>query len=385
MIDLNRILETIPAPDSERRIVVGMSGGVDSSVAAFLLKRRGYDVIGVTMHLWSYDQVGGDPTHGKGSCCGVEGINNARAVCHQIGAPHFVFDLREDFGQSVIRNFVDEYLNGRTPNPCVMCNHKVKWDPLLRKAESLGAARIATGHYARASWGNGLSRYILKRSADPRKDQSYVLWGLSQEMLRRTIFPLGGLSKEDVRGVARESGLKTADVPESQDICFIVDRKVERFMRDRARIEEISPSTFRPGPVLDVDGSRVGTHRGAAFFTVGQRKGLGVAAASPRYVTSIDADTNTIRIGSPDDLLASEVLASSANWIAFESPPPELCAGAKMRYRHDAAPGMILPVENNRIRFRFDRPQRALTPGQSLVLYDGDLVLGGGIIDKALP
>lgn len=385
MDTLNDILETIPAPaEGDRRVVVGMSGGVDSSVAAFLLKRRGYEVIGVTMHLWSYDQVGGDPDS-KGTCCGMEGINDARAVCHHIGAPHYVADLREAFGQSVIHNFVDEYLNGRTPNPCVMCNHKVKWAPLLRKAQALGAARIATGHYARTAWDEGRGRHVLLRSADPRKDQSYVLWGLSQEKLRRTLFPLGGLPKEAVREVAREAGLKTADKAESQDICFIVDRDVERFMRDRARIEGMAPPTFEPGPVVDPQGQRVGTHRGAAFYTVGQRRGVGVAAPAPLYVIGIEPESNTIRVGGKDDLLAREVLASSVNWIPVVSPAPGARAEAKMRYRHDAAPGELLEAPDGCLRFRFDEPQRAVTPGQSLVLYEGDLVLGGGIIDAAIP
>ncbi|OGG46452.1 MAG: tRNA 2-thiouridine(34) synthase MnmA [Candidatus Handelsmanbacteria bacterium RIFCSPLOWO2_12_FULL_64_10] len=384
MHNLNDILEAIPAPGGDPRVVVGMSGGVDSSVAAFLLKRRGYEVIGVTMHLWTYDQVGGDPDR-KGTCCGMEGINDARAVCHRIGAPHYVADLREAFGQSVIRNFVDEYLGGRTPNPCVMCNHKVKWDPLLRRAQALGAGRIATGHYARVAWEAARERYVLRRSEDPRKDQSYVLWGLSQGQLRRTLFPLGGLSKETVREVARGAGLQTADKAESQDICFVVDRDVERFMRDRARIEGVAPPTFEPGPVVDREDRRVGTHRGAAFYTVGQRRGVGVAAGAPLYVIDIEPETNTVRVGGQDDLLAREVTASAANWIAVETPVAGMRAGAKMRYRHDAASGELLDAPEGRIRFRFDEPQRAVTPGQSLVLYDGDLVLGGGIIDAAIP
>jgi tRNA-specific 2-thiouridylase len=315
----------------------------------------------------------------------MEGINDARAVCHRIGAPHYVADLREAFGQSVIRNFVDEYLNGRTPNPCVMCNHKVKWDPLLRKARALGATRIATGHYARVGWDEARGRTVMRRGADPRKDQSYALWGLSQEMLRRTLFPLGGLSKETVREVAREAGLKTADKAESQDICFIVDRDVERFMRDRARMEGAAPATFEPGPVVDREGRQVGTHRGAAFYTVGQRRGLGVAAGAPLYVIDIEPETNRVRVGGQDDLLTREATASSANWIACETPEPGTRAEAKMRYRHDAAPGVILSCRDRGLRFRFDAPQRAVTPGQSLVLYDGDLVIGGGIIDAAIP
>ena len=383
MRDLSRILDTVPEPGSNRRIVVGMSGGVDSSVTALLLKQKGYEVIGITMHLWTYDQVGGDPDN-RATCCGMDGINDARAVCHRIGAPHYVADLREDFGRSVIHNFVNEYLDGRTPNPCVVCNHRVKWEPLLDRAASLGADRIATGHYARIAWDVALGRYMLLRARDPQKDQTYVLWGLSQEKVRRTLLPLGGLTKEEVRAVARDYGLRTADKPDSQDICFIVDRDVERFMRHRARIEGISVPSLEPGPILDAEDRRVGTHRGAAFYTVGQRRGLGVAAPEPRYVIAIDPARNAIRVGGTEELLACEVAASSANWIAGEGPSPGTRAEAKMRYRHDASPGTLLACADGNIRFRFDEPQRAITPGQSLVLYQGERLLGGGIIDSAL-
>ncbi len=361
-----------------------MSGGVDSSLAAFLLKQQGYQVVGMSMKLWDFREVGGQ-SHPDGRCCSTEALNDARAVCHQMGIPHYVLDLTQDFKNEVISNFVEEYLRGRTPNPCIICNTKIKWNSLWSKAESLGSEFIATGHYARVQFDRESRRYQLLRGIDPSRDQSYALWGLSQEDLSRTIFPLGELTKKQVRVMAREQGLKVAEREESQEICFVADDDYPRFIREWIeKTESERENAIKPGPILNSLGGKLGEHQGVPFYTIGQRRGLGVAAGKPLYVLRIDPEKNAVYVGENEELFSSSFVATEVNWIAFDTPNAELDCEIKIRYQHVARKGRICPLTNDQIVVKFDKPERAITPGQSAVFYKGDLVLGGGIIDRVV-
>ncbi|MDZ7260864.1 MAG: tRNA 2-thiouridine(34) synthase MnmA [candidate division KSB1 bacterium] len=361
-------------------VVVAMSGGVDSSLTAALLHQQGYQVIGITMHLWDYNGVGGNIYH-ESACCSVEATHDAQQVCHKLGIPHYVIDLREEFDQCVIENFVAEYLQGRTPNPCIQCNTKLKWGYLLDKARQLGAQRLATGHYARVSYDRSKDRYLLLKGLDHSKDQSYALWGLTQPMLEKTLFPLGTLTKAKVRQMASELALKTANRGESQEICFIPDNDYARFLKERLPtvLERIGE-----GDILDVTGQILGRHRGYPFYTIGQRKGLGIAVGRPLYVTQIEPQTNRIVVGDKDDLLSRGLIAEKVNWIAIEMLCSELEVEAKIRYKAPAARATITPLGPDTVRLLFENPQPAVTPGQSVVFYDKDVVVGGGIISEAL-
>ena len=362
-------------------VVVAMSGGVDSSLAAALLHEQGYRVLGVTMKLWDYDAVGGDLER-DGLCCTIESIDDARAVCGRLGVPHYTVDLRRAFARSVIEDFVNEYDAGRTPNPCVRCNARIKWKVLFARARALGAEYIATGHYARLVR-RADGAVALCRGLDERKDQSYALWGLPQEVLQRTLLPLGELTKDRTRTMARARRLATADQPESQEICFIPDDDYGRFLAEwNARHGRRSPA-LEPGPIRDREGRVVGTHRGVAYYTVGQRKGLGVALGRPQFVTRIDAPTKTIWIGGPEDLLADGLTAGETNWTLGTPPEPGTSVTAKIRYLHPGSAAKVAPGPDRTLSVHFDQPQRAVTPGQSVVLYIGDLVLGGGVIRAA--
>jgi tRNA-uridine 2-sulfurtransferase len=365
---------------AKKKVVVGMSGGVDSSVAACMLAEQGYEVIGITMKTWDYDMAGlGKSSSKETGCCSLESINDARSVAVSKGFLHYTIDFREDFGDAVIDYFKDEYLHGRTPNPCVMCNTKVKWDSLLQRAELLGADYIATGHYARVRYED--NRYKLAKGRDANKDQSYVLWGISQRALSKTLFPLSELTKPEVRDLARKYGLKVADKGESYEICFIPDNDYERFLK------ETIPTLERDvagGTILDTNGNDLGEHRGFPFYTIGQRKGLGITTPEPVYVTEIHYETNTIIVGTEADLRHRTLTAAQVNWIAFEKLESPVRALAKIRYKDTPELCTVSLVEGqpHLIAATFDAAKRAITPGQAVVFYDlnGTDVLGGAFI-----
>ncbi len=363
----------------KKKVVVAMSGGVDSSVAAALLVHEGHEVIGITIKTHSYDEVGGNVDQ-EGTCCSLDGINDARRVALLLGFPHYVIDLSAEFHDRVIDNFVGEYLRGRTPNPCVVCNRTIKWGALLKKAEALGADALATGHYARVRSDERTGRYVLARGRDSSKDQSYALWGLSQDFLRKTIFPLAEKTKQDVRALAAGYGLPNASKGESFEICFVADNDYTRFLREavpglESRVE---------GGDLIADGRVVGTHRGYPFYTIGQRKGLGFSSHDPLYVTGIDAKTNTVTLGRGEELLHGGLIATDVNLMKYESMPEPVAVTAKIRYKDAGSPATAFMDSGGRLVVNFDEPRRAITPGQSVVLYEGDDLVGGGIIDTIL-
>ena len=360
------------------KIVVGMSGGVDSSVAAALLLEQGFEVIGVTMKTYEFDDVGGN-IQNEASCCGLGAVNDARLVASSLGIPHYVVDFREAFGREVIANFVDEYLKGRTPNPCVICNREIKWGELLRKAESLGADRIATGHYARVRFDDTRSRYVVARGRNTEKDQSYALWAVSQEALAKTLFPLGDLSKPEVRTIAAGLGLRTATKQESYEICFVPDDRYDRFLNER--VPDLQ-QRLNGGEIL-LDGKVVGHHQGYPFYTVGQRRGIG-PFGKKMYVTGIDRDSNTVTIGPDDALFHRNLTATGANWMAGNPSLGTMRVQAKVRYKDEATPATVVIDSERSFHLTFDEPKRAITPGQSVVMYDGEVVAGGGVIETVI-
>ncbi len=361
----------------KERVVVAMSGGVDSSVAAALLVEQGYEVIGITLKTYRYEDVGGN-TGNESSCCSLDGINDARAVAGRLGIPHYVLDFSERFGVEVIDNFVREYMDGRTPNPCVVCNRKIKWEELIRKSTALGAGKIATGHYARVRRESG--RWILSRAKDDSKDQSYALWGLTQESLGRTLFPLAEMTKSEARAAAARFDLPVAAKGESFEICFIPDNNYERFLKERLPgLQEIVD-----GGDMYMDGEVVGKHRGYPFYTIGQRKGLGLARSRPVYVTGIDRAANRITLGYEENLQMGGLRASQVNMIKYPGCPVPRRVMARIRYKDPGGEATAVSLGDGRLEVRFDGPRRAVTPGQSVVLYEGDDVVGGGVIDEAL-
>ncbi|MGA7162284.1 MAG: tRNA 2-thiouridine(34) synthase MnmA [Bacteroidota bacterium] len=363
-------------------VVVGMSGGVDSSVAAALLVEQGHNVIGITIKTFNYDDVGGSDDNDK-SCCSLDGINDARMVAAKLGFPHYVLDFSEAFGAQVIDNFVEEYMHGRTPNPCVICNRKIKWEEMIRKSLKLGADFIATGHYARVREDGVTHRFVVSRGKDSQKDQSYALWGLTQESLRRTIFPLADLTKSESRAIAERYGLHTAAKGESYEICFVTDNNYERFLKHRLPQLETSVA----GGNVVMDGKVVGKHRGFPFYTVGQRKGIGVAFPEPVYVTGINYKENIITVGHDGDLLHTRLTASKLNLIKYDHLRDGKQLTVKIRYKDIDEPALVTQIEGvgdgeGRVRVKFDSPKRAITSGQSIVFYEGDDVVGGAIIDS---
>ena len=352
------------------RIVVAMSGGVDSSVAAALLAEQGHDVIGLSMQL--YDQRGGEQTWG--SCCTLDDLHDARRVAAAIGFPHYIVNFERQFRETVISNFVQEYASGRTPLPCAHCNSDLKFSTLLDRARGLGAEHVATGHYARVDQ-TASGRWLLKRSAEPDKDQSYFLFPLTQDQLARAVFPVGNLSKPAVREQARRLGLAVAEKPDSQEICFIPDGDYASF------VERKEPAVARAGAIVDEHGRELGTHGGVHRFTIGQRKGLGIASTIPLYVLSIDAEGGTVTVGSRDALEQMRLTASGVNWISIDAPQSPERVAAQIRHRHKPAAGAVRALPDGRAEMIFDEPQPAITPGQAVVFYDGDIVVGGGWID----
>ena len=360
------------------RVLVAMSGGVDSSVTAVLLSERGYEVIGITMKTWDYSTSGGRDGKEVG-CCSIESMNDARVVATKHGLTHFVVDIREEFGDWVIERFTNEYLSGRTPNPCVLCNTHIKWAALLQRADDLDCEYIATGHYANVRYDESLERYVLSRGLDRTKDQSYALWGLPQEHLARSIFPLGEYKKPEIREMAADFGLSVADKPDSYEICFIPDNDYPRFLKDHVDglEEEVSGGTF----VLS-DGTVVGEHDGYPFYTVGQRRGLDLALGERVYVTAIDPETNTITVGPREELMEQTLTAHEINLVKYPELEEERPAWGTIRYNDDGAGCLAWQPDDDTLKVAFSEPRRAITPGQSLVLYEDDDVLGGGWIHE---
>ncbi len=350
----------------ERKALIAMSGGVDSSVAAMLTRDAGYDCIGCMMKLYDLADEAASKT-----CCSADDAEDARSVAFRLGMPFYVFNFKEDFRKQVIDRFVESYLRGITPNPCIECNRYLKFDRLWERAKVLGCDRIVTGHYARILF-NG-ERYELRKGLDASKDQSYVLFRLTQELLAHTLFPLGELSKDESRRIAEENGFVNAKKPDSQDICFVPDGDYA------AVIRQYSGADVPEGDFVDKDGKVLGRHKGIIHYTIGQRRGLGISAENPLYVVGIDVPGNKVILGSNDDLFSRDVNVIDFNWIPGGKPAAELRCLGRIRYHHKEQPG-VLYHEGDSYRFVFDEPQRAITPGQSLVLYDGDEVLGGGTI-----
>lgn len=352
-----------------------MSGGVDSSVAAALLKEERYEVIGVTMNLFSLPQEYCRSENLR-SCCGWKAVEDANRVASILGITHYVADLRADFEEKVITDFCEQYGQGRTPNPCIRCNQHVKFKSLMTRAERLGADFLATGHHARVEYNARKSTYLLKKGRDREKDQSYFLYPLSQEQLSRTLFPVGNFTKKEVREKARRMGLPVAHRTESQEICFIPDKDYAGFLQERI------PQAFQSGPVVDIEGHIIGQHRGVARYTIGQRKGMGIAASHPLYVIRILHDSNEIVVGPNEKLYHRNLLASQVHLVSSEKITQPLTVKAKIRYKHKETIAIVKPVEKDRARVEFGKPQRAITPGQSVVFYNGDVVVGGGIIEE---
>jgi len=353
-----------------KKVVIGMSGGVDSSVAAFILKSEGFDVIGVTMQIWDYD-LDAEPS---GGCCGLSEIEDARAVCEKLDIPHYVLNFRDIFREKIVDYFAREYLAGKTPNPCIACNRFIKWEALMQKARTIGADYFATGHYCEIDIHPRTGRYTLRRSSNP-KDQTYVLYDLDQSQLARTLLPLGYFQKNEVREIAADLGLLVADKPDSQEICFIPDSNHGRFLADYIG----KPLT--PGNFVDVDGNVLGQHGGVANFTIGQRKGLGMAFGRPMFVKEIHADSGIVVLSDEDAIFVRQLVIDDVNFMAFKRIEGEMKCFGKIRYAHKPA-ACVIRQENDRVHCIFEAPQRAITPGQAAVFYDEDgyLICGGTIV-----
>lgn len=353
-----------------QKALIAMSGGVDSSVAAFLMKQAGFDCMGVTMQLYNNEMIG---TQGK-TCCSLDDVEDARAVAFRLGMPFYVFNFRDEFEQRVIGKFISCYECGMTPNPCIDCNRYLKFRHLLQRAQVLGCDYIVTGHYARITWDEYTGRYLLHKASHTEKDQSYVLYSLTQDQLAHIQFPLGDLPKSEVRAIAEAQGFINAKKHDSQDICFVPDGNYVAFM------ERYTGKTYPEGDFLDLSGKVVGKHKGAVGYTIGQRKGLGLAMGAPVYVCSKDMDSNTVTVGPNEALFSTTLVANDLNWFPFEQLAEPIRCKAKARYRQQEQPATVYPMENGCVRVVFDEPQRAITTGQAVVFYDGDMVLGGGTI-----
>jgi tRNA-specific 2-thiouridylase len=347
-----------------------MSGGVDSSATAALLLDQGYDVVGITLKLWPQDCV----SRAEDKCCGPQAVMDARGVCHKLGIPYYLIDEAEQFQNRVIQYFADEYKAGRTPNPCVMCNQNLKFGRLIDRADQLGAEFIATGHFARLEKSAEGTRTLLKRGRDNRKDQSYFLFSLRQEQLARAMFPLGEKTKTDTREVARHCNLKTADKEESMEICFVPDNDYGKFLQQAHLVEK------HRGEIVDLHGQVLGHHDGIEFYTIGQRKGLGISSSRPLYVVELDPAANRVIVGDESALDRDEFTVDRCNWIPFAEPPQQFEAMVKIRYNHPGTPATVTPLNGGTAKIKLHTAQRAITPGQAAVFYQDDLVVGGGWI-----
>ncbi|KUO65876.1 MAG: tRNA-specific 2-thiouridylase [Gracilibacter sp. BRH_c7a] len=355
----------------KEKVIVAMSGGVDSSVAAVLLKNEGYDVIGVTMQIWPQEE---DKAK---ACCSLEAVNDARRVAWRLDVPYYVMNFRQEFEEKVIGDFVDEYLKGRTPNPCINCNKMIKFESLLNKALGLGAKYIATGHYVRREYDEKTQQYILKTGLDESKDQSYALYHMNQKQLQHTLFPLGKYKKTEIRQIAKEAGLAVAEKQESQDICF-VETTHSDFLEKYRNISD------NQGNIVDSQGNYLGRHKGIYRYTIGQHKGLGLSLGYPVYVTRIDAATNTIHVGKSEELFHTGLIAENAHFISGELPQQPINVKAKIRYNAPKVAAVITVLSDGNLQVIFEKAQRAITPGQTVVFYEEDKVLGGGIIREVL-
>lgn len=355
-------------------IAVAMSGGVDSSVAAALLKEQGYNVMGLSMKTTPCEMEE-ERTERYNSCCSLRHLQDARYVAHRLGIPYQLLDFHKEFQTLVIDDFLDQYNRGRTPSPCVVCNEKVKFDLFFRRVREFGAEYVATGHYAKVEYNPKSGRYILRRPKDLNRDQTYFLYGLTQEQLSRAIFPLADYTKSEVREIARKIGLKVADKPDSQELCFVTDKDYRDFLAKRAS------DHIKPGPIVDRAGNVLGEHRGIQFYTIGQRKGLGIALGKPKYVIALNAETNSVVVGDNEDLFSKSLRVQNANFISIPTLTEPMSVIVKIRHVHAGSKATIVPGSQDReVEVIFDEPQRAITPGQSAVFYDGDIVVGGGVI-----
>ena len=363
---------------SKGKVMVAMSGGIDSTVTALMLHHEGYEVVGITMKTWDYASSGS--SNKETGCCNLDSFNDARAAAVQHGFPHFILDIREEFGDFVIENFVEEYIAGRTPNPCVMCNTHIKWRALLKRANAMNCDFIATGHYANI-YKNANGRYVISKGLDETKDQSYVLWGLDQELLSRTIMPLGKYRKTAIRQMAVDYGYpELAKKSESYEICFVPDNDYRGFLKRRVDgLEE----KVNGGWFVDKKGIKLGQHKGYPFYTIGQRKGLEIALGKPAYVTAIDPNTNTVVLGEEEDLAQNDMIVGKLNWIKYDGITDGMEATTRIRYKDKGALSNLYYADN-RLRVRFYENVKSIAPGQSAVFYEGDEVIGGGVIQRGL-
>jgi tRNA-specific 2-thiouridylase len=355
------------------KVLTLMSGGVDSSTAAAILSQQDFDVVGITMKVW--DDPDADADAAK-RCCSLTDVEDARRICALLKIPHYVSNTKAAFRKHVVDPFCEEYLVGRTPNPCIICNTEIKFRLMLRRARGLGAECVATGHYARIERDEKTGRRLLLKGRDATKDQTYFLYDLTQRQLERIMFPLGGLTKKQVRAKARDLGFAVAEKAESQEICFVPGNDYRKLL------ERLMPERLRPGPIVDLDGKELGRHKGIACYTIGQRRGLGIAHPRPLYVVGFDVDRAAVIVGTSEHLWSAELLAEKVNWISIKKLREPMRVKARIRHRHEESPAAISPHEDGAVRVRFHEPQRAITPGQSVVFYDGDIVVGGGIISS---
>lgn len=357
-----------------KKVMLGMSGGVDSSVAAAVLLEQGYEVIGVTMQIWQ--EMDEDRKMVEGGCCSLSAVDDARRVANKLNIPYYVLNFRDIFKEKVIDYFIDEYKQGRTPNPCIACNRHVKFEAMLDKAKSMGIDYIATGHYAKIEYDEALGRYLLKKSVTAAKDQTYALYTLTQDQLSRTLMPIGSYYKDRVREMAKEIGLTVANKPDSQEICFVDDNDYGRY------ISENTDTKIIPGYFVDTKGNIIGKHKGIVHYTIGQRKGLGLSMGKPVFVVDIDVEKNKVIIGDNEDVFKDTLTARDMNWISINNLTSEMSVTAKIRYSAKEAEATVTPIGEDRVMVKFKTPVRAITPGQAVVFYDGDVVVGGGTIEK---